>query len=76
MTAKQIVGATQRLLALLADPGIIHHPEPLARARAIAVLEAIDSPEARQLLEFLAAGSPLARQTQEARAARQRLGRP
>jgi WD40 repeat protein len=66
----------QRLLALLSEPGILDHPEPMARSRAIGVLEAIGSPEARRLLEVLAAGSPLARQTQEAGAALQRLGRP
>jgi len=65
----------ERILMLLNDPGIVQHPDPLGRTRALAVLEAVGSAEARQVLEVLAGGSPLAKQTQEARAALERLGR-
>jgi hypothetical protein len=43
--------------------------------RALQVLEAIDSAEARQILEGLAKGDPRARQTQQAQAALARLQR-
>jgi hypothetical protein len=48
-------------------------PEQLYALRAVEVLEQIGSPEARQLLEALAAGLPEARLTREAKASLQRL---
>jgi len=48
-------------------------PEVLRAVRAIAVLEEVGSPEARQVLEKLAQGSPYALPTQHARAALQRI---
>jgi WD40 repeat protein len=50
-------------------------PGRLQTRRAIEVLEQIASPEARRVLESLAAGSPDARMTREAKAALQRLER-
>jgi len=47
--------------------------EPLLRERAVAVLEDIATPAARQVLETLSKGAPAARQTQESRAALERL---
>ena len=47
--------------------------ETLRQMRAVEVLEAIGSPEARALLEGLAGGIAEVRQTREARAALQRL---
>jgi WD40 repeat protein len=47
----------------------------LQEIRGVQVLERIGSPEARQLLETLAKGATLAQQTQDARAALQRLKR-
>jgi WD40 repeat protein len=49
--------------------------ERVREARAVLVLEARATPEARQLLRRLAAGLPQARLTQEAKAALQRLQR-
>jgi len=47
--------------------------EQILVSRAIALLEALGTPQARQLLEELAGGAPEARLTQEAKAARTRL---
>lgn len=49
--------------------------ETIRQVRAVEALELIGSPEARQLLERLAAGPAGSRLTQEARAAVERLGR-
>jgi hypothetical protein len=43
--------------------------------RAVAVLEDLGTPAARELLEGLAAGAPEARLTREAKASLRRLGR-
>jgi WD40 repeat protein len=51
----------------------IQEPDQLRALRAIEVLEQIDTPEARQLLERLAKGAPESRLTQEAQAALERL---
>jgi hypothetical protein len=66
----------RRLEKLLAKPdeqglsgGVLH------AVRAVEVLEHIATPEARQLLEKLAAGTPEARLTHEAKAALERLAR-
>jgi hypothetical protein len=50
-------------------------PEVLRRARALEVLEQIDTPEARRLLAALAKGAPEARLTQEAKGALARLAK-
>jgi hypothetical protein len=50
-------------------------PDELRDLRAVQVLERIGSPEARQVLERLSQGSPLARLTLEARQAKDRLAR-
>jgi hypothetical protein len=63
----------QRILELLNAPGIVQHPDAVGRLRAVAVLEGIGSPEARQFLATLAAGPPLAAQTRQARLALERL---
>lgn len=48
---------------LLGGTGMVQHFEPQARTRALAVLEAIASPEAREILKTLARESPLTIQT-------------
>jgi hypothetical protein len=48
----------------------------LRQTRALEALEQIRSPEARKLLERLAAGAPEARLTREAQAALERLAPP
>jgi hypothetical protein len=66
--------ARRRLEALLER--VQHHrlPGGTARAiRAVEVLEAINGPEARQLLEALAIGAPEAQLTKDAKAALERL---
>jgi len=58
------------------SPAQIHFPPPgdrLQRLRAVSVLERIGTPQAEQILETLAAGSPLAGQTLYAQAALNRL---
>jgi WD40 repeat protein len=49
-------------------------PEKLRAIRAVHVVEQIDSPPARRLLQVLAQGAPEARLTQEAKAALARMG--
>jgi RNA polymerase sigma factor (sigma-70 family) len=64
----------RRVQALLAvPPAVIRSSEVLRQARAIQVLEWIGSTDARQVLQHLAQGAASARQTQEARAALDRL---
>jgi hypothetical protein len=53
--------------------GPVTQPEMLRSLRAVAVLEDIATPEARRLLEELAAGAAEARLTREAKAALRRL---
>jgi hypothetical protein len=55
--------------------GPVTRPEKLQAFRAVAVLEDIASPEARQLLETLAKGEPEARLTREAQTTLRRLAR-
>jgi RNA polymerase sigma factor (sigma-70 family) len=61
----------EQLLGALEPP--ISHPEHLRGLRAVEALEHMAAPDARRLLERLAAGAPLARLTQEAHASLQRL---
>jgi WD40 repeat protein len=63
----------EKILQLLAAPGIVRHADALGRERAVAALEAIGSAEARALLAELAKGPPLVAQTRAARAALDRL---
>jgi hypothetical protein len=61
----------QLLLERLDGP--ITSPERLRAMRAVEVLEHIDTPEARRLLEQLARGAPAALLTKEAKASLGRL---
>src|SRR5262249_14901549 len=67
-------GLRQRLLALLGSAEMTGYPDALGRSRAVAVLEAVGTPGAREVLGVLADGPPLAAQTRGARAALERLG--
>jgi len=74
LTGKPSPEAAKHLESLLTElKGPTSNPEVLRPMRAIQVLERIRSTEARQLLEKLAKGAPLARQTRDAKAASQRL---
>jgi WD40 repeat protein len=77
LDAKPSVEAKNRIEALLKDlhPWYIKDPETLRTVRAIWVLQRMATPEARALLESLAAGAPEARITQEAQAALRFLDR-
>ena len=61
----------ERILAALNNDPV--PAEEMRRHRAVAVLERIGSPAARDILEALAKGAPLAQQTLEAKAALERL---
>jgi WD40 repeat protein len=68
--------ARGRIRALLDTPRqVIQSPEELRIARAIQVLEAVGTPEAREPLASLAKGAPAALSTQWAKAALARLDR-
>jgi RNA polymerase sigma factor (sigma-70 family) len=71
---KPSVEQRQRLERLLATAPT-WSPEQLRMLRAMTVLEQINSPEAKQLLEKLAQGTPEARLTQQAKATLERLAR-
>lgn len=65
---------TQRIEQLLQKiNGLVTQPERLQELRAVEVLEQIGTAEAQQVLSGLAKGAPAARQTQEAKAALERL---
>jgi hypothetical protein len=65
-----------RIEALLGKlEGPVASAETLRSIRAVEALEHIATPEARDLLDRLAAGAPEARLTREAKAALERLGR-
>jgi RNA polymerase sigma factor (sigma-70 family) len=55
--------------------GPVTRPEALQALRAVAVLEDVATPEARQVLETLAKGEPEVRLTREAKASLERLAR-
>jgi hypothetical protein len=63
----------RRLERLLADAAGPFPAETLRALRAVAVLEHLATPAAREVLRSLAGGAPAARRTQEARAALARL---
>jgi RNA polymerase sigma factor (sigma-70 family) len=63
----------KRVEMLLARPRVVRSPEVLRRVRAIQALERIGTPSARSVLQTLAGGAPLARETEEARASLKRL---
>jgi hypothetical protein len=66
----------QRIEGLLKKlRGLVTRPEKLQALRAVAVLEDIATPEARDLLARLAGGEPESRVTQEAQASLKRLAR-
>jgi hypothetical protein len=74
LAGKPSLETRRRLEALL--EAVQPTPSALLRSRrAIQVLEQIGTPEARQLLQVLAAGMPAAIRTREANAALERLGR-
>jgi hypothetical protein len=68
---------TRKRIETLLDvqPLLVRSPAVLRQLRAIQALEQIGTPAARQVLRHLAGGTPLARETREARAALQRLER-
>jgi hypothetical protein len=67
--------ARKRLGELLSDCGSLRSGEVLRCLRALAVLERIGTPEARQVLGRVAAGAPDDWLTEEAKAALRRLAR-
>jgi WD40 repeat protein/uncharacterized protein (DUF1778 family) len=74
LTADPSPEAQRRIKALLAKlDGPVSSNETLRSLRAVAVLEHLATPEARRLLEKLAAGAPEARLTREAKATLERL---
>jgi dipeptidyl aminopeptidase/acylaminoacyl peptidase len=73
LESKSTLEARRRIETILASPRPVPCAATLRALRAIRVLEAIGTPEARQLLRNLAGGAAAARQTREAKAALQRL---
>jgi RNA polymerase sigma factor (sigma-70 family) len=73
--AKPSPEVARRLEALLAAVRVVRSPEVARPLRAVAVLEAVGTPEAQEVLEALAKGAPEARLTQDAKASRERLAR-
>jgi hypothetical protein len=67
--------ARRRIETLLALPEPPTPAGAVQRIRALQVLEQLRTPEARQLLESVAAGSPWAKQTRDAQGALERLKR-
>jgi dipeptidyl aminopeptidase/acylaminoacyl peptidase len=76
LAEKPSLEARQRIIALLEKlRSPVTRPETLQALRAVAVLEDIATPEARQLLETLARGELEARLTQQAKASFDRLAK-
>jgi RNA polymerase sigma factor (sigma-70 family) len=65
--------ARKRMEVLLAVSPLVQSPEDARPLRAVQVLERLDTAESLQVLQWLARGDPVARQTREARAALARL---
>jgi WD40 repeat protein len=74
LASRPTLDARRRIEQILADIEGKEAPFQLRKARALEALELIATPAARELLRSLAQGDPTARLTQEAKAARQRLG--
>jgi RNA polymerase sigma factor (sigma-70 family) len=72
-TSPEVRDRLGRILAPVAESAVLTG-EPLRAERAIEALEAIGTPEARDLLTALAAGAPDARVTRRSAAAQKRLG--
>src|SRR5262249_36274566 len=66
--------ARRRIERLLAAPPLVRDAEVRRHLRAVRILEHVATPEARELLQRLAAGAAEARLTSEAKAALERLG--
>jgi RNA polymerase sigma factor (sigma-70 family) len=64
---------SRRVKSLLAQLDAAHSPTLLRGVRGIEVLQTLGTPEARRLLQKLAAGTPEARLTSEAKAALERM---
>jgi WD40 repeat protein len=76
LTGKLTLEMRKRIENLLAKLDVpVTQPDLLRRLRAVEVLEKLDTPAARQLLESLAGGAETAWLTQEARATLDRLGK-
>jgi hypothetical protein len=73
LTGNTSVEVRRRLEGLLAGANALRPGNLLRGVRAVAVLEHIDTPEARQVLQALSQGAPDRRRTQEAKAALGRL---
>jgi hypothetical protein len=74
LAAKPTLEVRKRIEGLLAKlDGPVTRPDELRGLRAVEVLERIGSPEAKQVLEVIAAGAPGALVTEDARAAVGRL---
>jgi WD40 repeat protein len=65
----------RRIETLLSVSWLVQAPQKLRQIRAVMVLEQIGDAEARRVLQRLAEGATEARQTREAKAALQRLGK-
>jgi WD40 repeat protein len=76
LSKKPSLEVHRRIKALLAKwRGVVSQPETLRALRAVAVLEDVGTPQARQILQALARGEPEARLTQAAKASLERLAR-
>jgi hypothetical protein len=73
LESKPSLEVRKRVLAIQEKQRGVPTAATLRALRAIRVLEAIGTAEARQMLEKLVMGAPTARQTREAKAALQRL---